>query len=103
MSRRYEQFLQAGVRMVTISTDSTEALKKYQTDTSVPFMMLSDTEKTVLKDYDLFNPSERDGVALPALVVVDRSGVVRYANVQKKLIRIRSKQLLKKLQNLGLT
>jgi peroxiredoxin len=102
MSRRYEQFLQAGVRMVTISTDSTEALKEYQSETGVPFMMLSDTEKKVLKDYDLFNPSERDGVAVPALVVVDQSGTVRYSHAQGKIIRVRNKQLLKELQKLNL-
>jgi peroxiredoxin len=88
--------------MVTISTDSTDALKKYQDDTSAPFMMLSDTEKKVLKDYDLYNPSERDGVAVPAIVVIDRSGIVRYAHAQGKIIRVRNKQLLKELKNLNL-
>jgi peroxiredoxin len=94
--------MQAGARMVTISTDSTDALKKYQVDTGVPFMMLSDAEKKVIKEYDLYNPSERDGVAVPAMVVINRSGIVRYSHVQKKYVRVRNKKLLAELQNLNL-
>jgi peroxiredoxin len=89
--------------MVTVSTDSTDALKKYQADTGAPFMMLSDTEKKVLMDYDLYNPSERDGVAIPAIIIVDRAGIVRYSHVQGKIIRVRNKHLLKELKNLDLT
>lgn len=89
--------------MVSISTDSTDALKKYQADTGAPFMMLSDTEKKVLQAYDLYNSSERDGVAIPAMVIVDRAGIVRYSHVQGKIIRIRSQHLLKELKNLDLT
>jgi peroxiredoxin len=102
MSRRYEQFLQAGARMVTISTDSVDALEKYRVRTGAPFMMLSDAEKRVIIDYDLHNPSEREGIAVPAMVAVDRSGIVRYSNVQRKYVRIRNKKLLKELQDLNM-
>ena len=88
--------------MVAISTDAVDALEKYRARTGAPFMMLSDVEKKVIRDYDLYNPSERDGIAVPAMVAIDRSGIVRYSNVQRKFVRIRNKKLLKELQNLNL-
>ena len=42
----------------------------------LPFPLLSDAKGELSKLYDLWNA--REGVAVPAIVVVDRSGVVRY-------------------------
>ena len=88
--------------MVAISTDSADALEKHRARTGAPFMMLSDAEKKVIREYDLYNPSEHDGIAVPAMVAIDRSGIVRYSNVQRKFVRIRNKKLLKELQNLNM-
>ena len=88
--------------MVAISTDSVDALEEYRARTGMPFMMLSDVEKKVIRDYDLYNPSEHDGIAVPAMVAIDQAGIVRYSNVQRKFVRVRNKRLLKELQNLNL-
>jgi len=101
LRRRYEQFRGAGAELYTISTDTEEALAEYRRSHDVPFEMLSDKEKTVIKQYDLYNPKERDGVAVPAVFIIDRSGIVRYSNIQGKLIRIRNKRLLKELESIG--
>lgn len=42
----------------------------------LPFPLLSDAKGELSKLYDLWNA--REGVAVPAIVVVDRSGTVRY-------------------------
>ena len=42
----------------------------------LPFPLLSDAKGELSKLYDLWN--DREGVAVPAIVVVDRSGTVRY-------------------------
>lgn len=101
LRRRYEQFRGAGAELYTVSTDTEEALAEYRRRNDVPFEMLSDKGKKVIKQYDVYNPSERDGVAVPAVFIIDRSGVVRYSNIQGKLIRIRNKRLLKELENIG--
>ena len=88
--------------MITISTDSAAALEAYRVESGLPFMMLSDSEKKLIKEYDLFNESEHDGVAVPAIIVVDHTGTVRYSHVQGRYIRIRNKKLLKDLESLGL-
>jgi len=77
-----------------------EALEEYKSKSSAPFTMLSDTERDVIKQYGVYNPSERDGIAVPAIFIIDSSGVTRYSTIQGKLIRARNKQLLKEVANL---
>ncbi len=43
----------------------------------LPFPLLSDARGELSKLYDLWN--DREGVAIPAILVVDRSGTVRFA------------------------
>jgi len=62
--------------------------------------MLSDTDRTTIKEYGLYNPSERDGIAIPAAFVVDTSGAVRYARVQNTVFRARAKKLLAEVRKL---
>lgn len=42
----------------------------------LPFALLSDAKGELSKLYDLWN--DREGVAIPAILVLDRSGTVRY-------------------------
>lgn len=88
--------------MITVSTDSADALEAYRVKSGLPFMMLSDSEKKLIEEYDLLNESERGGIAVPAIIVVDRAGTVRYSHIQGQYIRIRNKKLLKDLESLGL-
>ncbi len=88
--------------MITVSTDSAEELDAYRVKSGLPFMMLSDSEKKLIKEYDLVNESERGGIAVPAIIVIDRDGKTRYSHVQAKYLRIRNKRLLQELEGLGL-
>jgi peroxiredoxin len=89
--------------MITVSTDSAEELEQYKVKNELPFMMLSDSEKKLITQYDLLNESERDGIAVPAIIVIDSDGKVRYSHVQAKFLRIRNKRLLQDLEGLGLS
>jgi len=62
--------------------------------------MLSDANAAVIKEYGLFNPSERDGIAIPAVFLIDRSGIVKYSYVEGAYIRVRARKLLKEVKKL---
>jgi len=100
LRRRYEQFRQAGAQIVTVSADSVGALAKYKENTSAPFVMLSDTDRKVIKEYGIYNPSEHDGVAIPSIFIVDKAGTVRFAHVERTMVRVRNKKLLEEVQKL---
>jgi peroxiredoxin Q/BCP len=97
LKKRYEQFRRAGAEIVTISADSVEELENYRNRSSAPFLMLSDPHRTTIKQYGVFNPSEREGIAIPATFIVDQAGIITYSKVESTLLRTRSKRLLKEI------
>lgn len=78
---RYEN---AGAVVLAISVDSLFTLAKFKSDNQFNFTMLSDFNKTTAKKYDalykdwVFNMK---GVAKRAAFVIDKKGIVRYAEV----------------------
>ena len=62
--------------------------------------MLSDSECATIREYDVYNPSERGGIAIPAVFIIDESGVIRYSNSERTVLRVRSKKLLRELEKL---
>ncbi|NCT94525.1 MAG: redoxin domain-containing protein [Chitinophagaceae bacterium] len=68
-----------------ISIDSLFTLGKFRSEQNLNFPLLSDFNKTAAKAYDvlyeLFPAFEMQGVSKRAAFVIDKSGVVRYAEV----------------------
>lgn len=78
-------------RVLAISVDSPYTLKKYKEDQNLNFDLLSDFNKEVCglygSQYDVFNMDTR-GVAKRSAFVVDKEGIVRYAEVQENASEI---------------
>lgn len=109
-------FDKKGVRLVAISVDKPDEEARTQAKNGVPFPMLSDSGLTVHKAFNVVHvPSEGEANALagygvdlekhsgekhhsfavPAVFLVDRSGVVRFAHVDEDFkTRPSPKQLL---------
>jgi peroxiredoxin len=66
-----------------ISVDTFFTLKAWAEQQRLPFPLLSDFNKTVIRDYDVFNEDMigLKGIAKRAVFVIDRHGVVRYREV----------------------
>ena len=72
----------AKIRLVGISYDSPEVLKKFTEEQKISFPLLSDPQSKVIDAYNLRNQdvrprSQQDGVPHPVTVLVDKEGVVR--------------------------
>jgi peroxiredoxin Q/BCP len=100
LKKRYEEFREAGAEIAVISADSAGELEDYKKKTGAPFVMLSDPDCDVIKQYGVFNPSERDGVAVPVTFVVNHEGIITYAKIKSALLRTPSARLLKEVRKL---
>jgi peroxiredoxin Q/BCP len=100
LKKKYEQFKQTGTEIVVISADSVEVLENYRKKNSAPFVMLSDPDCTIIKQYGVFNPSERDGIAVPVTFVVNQEGIITSAKCKSTLFRTRTAYLLKEVERL---
>src|SRR6267142_6621109 len=73
----------ANAQVFGISVDTFFTLKAFQTDQKLTFPLLSDFNKTAIRDYGVFNEDMigLKGIAKRAVFVIDKDGIVRHAEV----------------------
>ncbi len=95
----YPEIRAAGASLVAVSVDSCESSEALRNQLSLPFPILCDTGRRVVKDWDIYNSRERGGIAKPAVFVIDRNQVVRYASVDSVSTRVPSIEIVHSLQS----
>ena len=72
-------FGRVGATVLGISVDTFFTLKAYADAQKLPFPLLSDFNKTVIREYGVYNEDMigLKGIAKRAVFVVDRAGIVR--------------------------
>lgn len=78
-ARKYEQFERLGTQVAGISVDPPRRGAAMVGKLLIPFPLLSDPGGGISHAYGVWN--EKEDVCRPSVVVVDRSGEVRYAHV----------------------
>ena len=78
MRDRYGEFQERGAEVLAIAPDSLENARSYFQHNDIPFACLPDEDRKVFRLYDVKSALVSLGQR-PALFVVDREGVVRYA------------------------
>ena len=69
-----------GGRVVAISYDSAEILKRFADKSAITFPLLSDAGSKTIDAYDIRNkeaPARWNGIPHPGTFIVDRKGVIR--------------------------
>ncbi|HEY5832577.1 peroxiredoxin [Streptomyces sp.] len=72
----YESFTDAGAEVIGVSSDSVESHEKFAGQHELPFILLSDKDKAVRKQY---GASTLGVVPGRITYVIDREGVIRHA------------------------
>jgi glutaredoxin-dependent peroxiredoxin len=74
---------QANAQVYGVSVDTFFALKAFHDAQGLTFPLLSDFNKTVIRDYGVFNDDMigLKGIAKRAVFVIDKDGIVRHAEV----------------------
>jgi peroxiredoxin/tetratricopeptide (TPR) repeat protein len=80
-SKRHDEFKNAGLQVVAVSTDRQTHLKRAITDVDggFPFPLLADPELTVFRDYRCVDDFER--MALHGTFLIDANGMVRWQDI----------------------
>jgi peroxiredoxin len=95
----YPEILSAGASLVAVSVDAPDKSEALRVDLSLPFPILYDTEHRVVKDWGVYNSSEKGGIAKPAVFIIDPSHVVRYASVDAVVRRVPAAEIVCQLQS----
>ena len=77
------QLGQAKAQVFGVSVDTFFTLKAFQDQQKLTFPLLSDFNKTAIRDYGVFNEDMigLKGIAKRATFVIDKDGIVRHAEV----------------------
>ena len=87
-SERYPLFLEKGVEVLGISKDSVASHKKFEEKNGLGFTILSDTELTAIKAYDVWHQKKMAGREYMGVVrttyLIDEEGIIIKANDKVK-------------------
>ena len=78
----------AGASIVALSVDSAQRCEGVRRELGLSFPILCDTSRTVVRAWDLYNPSEMGGIAIPAVFVIGPDLRVRYRSVDRTRDRV---------------
>lgn len=95
----YEEIRAVGADVVVVSVDSPNKSAALRHNLRLPFMILSDTDKRVVKEWDIFNPREKGGIAIPSVFIVDRDRRILYASIDSTFARIPTVEIVRILQS----
>ena len=97
----YLEIQSASASFVAVSVDAPGQSENLRAHLSLPFPILCDTERRVVRDWGIYNSREKGGIAKPAVFIVDPSHVVRYAAVDAVVRRVPAVEIVSLLQNAG--
>lgn len=87
MQRDYERFQEQGVEILAVGPETPEAFRSYWEREGLSFVGLADPTHSVLKRYGQEVNLFRLG-RMPAQVLIDRNGVVRYVHYGHSMMDI---------------
>jgi peroxiredoxin len=88
-----------GVHMATLAVDSPEQSDRVRRQYELPFPILCDTQKEVVRGWGLFNAEEKGGIAVPAIVLLGSDRRIRLIRIEGVATRIRAADLLEFLRS----
>jgi peroxiredoxin len=97
-ARDHDAIRAAGADLAALSVDSPERSEAVRTELGLRFPILSDASRRVVRDWDLYNPNEMGGIAVPAVFVIGSDRVVRYRSIDRTAARVSSDGVLRFLR-----
>jgi peroxiredoxin len=97
----YGQIRAAGAELVAISVDTPAQSARLRRQLKLPFLLLCDTERRVVREWSVYNPREHGGIARPAVFVIETDLRVRLGSVDRVATRVMPADILPILQDAG--
>lgn len=87
-------------QVFALSADAIERSAGFRKEMQFPFELLCDPDKIVIKQYYLLNPHEHQGIAYPAMFVINSQGRICYRSLDRTAKRVQLEEVLKFLEKL---
>ena len=94
----YGEFRKAGADVVGVAVDPPESSAALRQQLELPFKILCDTRRLIVKPWGVFNSKEKGGIAEAAVFVVDRAGIFRMVSIDSMSARVPAATVLEFLR-----
>jgi peroxiredoxin len=96
----YEEIRAAGATLVAISVDAPEVSEALRRQISLPFAILCDTGRQVVKAWDVYNSREKGGIAKPAAFIIGSDLTAQFVSLDTVAVRVPASEIVRILQGL---
>ncbi len=83
LEKRRREIEAKGARIAAVSVDPIDTSQQLAADLGLRFPLLCDDKGELIKAYGVWQ--EEHGIAIPAIVVIDRHGVIRWRRVSDSI------------------
>jgi peroxiredoxin len=97
----YPSLRAAGANMVAVSVDAPEKSEFVRRELRLPFPILSDSQRRVVREWGIYNPGEKGGIAKPAVFILAPDRTVRFVSVDEVASRVPAAEILHRLSEQG--
>jgi peroxiredoxin len=92
--KQYSAIRAASAEMAAISVDGPEKSEAVRDQLGLPFSILCDTERLVVREWSVYNAREKGGIAKPAVFIVEPGRIVRYVSVDEVASRVPASEII---------
>jgi peroxiredoxin len=87
-ARRYDELTSLGFGLAAVSVDAIERSRALAEQLQLPFRLLCDPSRDVVRAFGVFNEKEKGGIAYPSTFVLDRDRIVRFRSLDRTAARV---------------
>jgi peroxiredoxin len=86
LAQHSPEYVALGIQVITVVAQTSDVVRRYVEDTGLPFNILIDESRDVLKAYGVWHRLGLDAwnIARPALFLIDRGGRIHYSFVGER-------------------
>jgi peroxiredoxin len=95
--QEYSAIRAARAELTAISVDGAEKSQAVRDKLSLPFPILCDTQRMVVRQWGVYNAREKGGIAKPAVFILDPGRIVRYVSVDEVASRVPASEIVQLL------
>jgi peroxiredoxin len=93
----YSSLRGAGANAAAVSVDAPEKSESVRRELRLPFSILSDAERRVVREWNIYNAKEKGGIAKPAVFILNPDRTVRFASVDEVASRVPAAEIVRRL------
>jgi peroxiredoxin len=86
----YPRIRESGADLAAVAVDSPAISESLRQQLRLPFPILCDRERRVVREWGILNEKERGGIAIPSVFVIDTDRRIRFQSIDSTTARVRA-------------